>query len=406
MDIEGKGEVFPDGGIFERYTTVKLIVEPEIGWIFASWEGDDFNDVTVVDEEEGQYSIELDNDKDLIAIFDNVPLTVPDNYSTIQEAINASSDGDEIIVSPGTYQENINFNGKNVVLRSEDPEDDDVVQNTVIDGDNQGRVVTFENGEDTGAKLLGFTITGGHLNTENGGGIYITEGSSPLIKGNIIKDNSARYGAGACVNKGSSPVFTDNWFLNNQANQNRGAAIYLIDGSSVSIEGNKFEDHEDFDRVIRIGSAYSDESSASITQNIITNNETSHGAGGILVTAESTAIISGNIITRNVARGDENGGAISVNRSSVVDILENFISQNSGNRHGAITVFRNSEARIFDNTISYNQAGEKGSDYGSGGGISVISYSYAEITGNEIKHNEAWNNNHGGGGIITTVEEE
>ena len=34
---------------------------------------------------------------------------VPGDYSTIQEAINASQDGDNIVVSSGTYYENINF---------------------------------------------------------------------------------------------------------------------------------------------------------------------------------------------------------------------------------------------------------------------------------------------------------
>ena len=406
IEIEGEGAVLPDQEIYERYSTVDLTVEYGIGWVFNSWGGADFNDVIVVDEEEGEFQIELDDDKNLIAFFKRVPLTVPDNFATIQEAIDASSDGDEIIVSEGTYQENINFNGKNVIVRSEDPENQSVLENTVIDGNNQGRVVTFENGENSGAKLVGFTIKGGYLTTENGGGIYITEGSSPVIKGNIIRENYARYGAGACVSKGSSPSFEDNWFLLNQASARRGAAIYVYGGSSVSIAGNTFEEHEDFDGVIRIGSAYSDQSSASITGNTIKNNETTHGAGGIIITAESTATISGNIISSNIAGGDENGGAITVRRSSEVEITENFISGNSADQHGAITVFRDSEVEISDNTISHNLAGKEGSDSGSGGGISVITDSRAEITGNEIKFNEAWNNNHGGGAIIVAANSE
>ena len=44
---------------------------------------------------------------------------VPDHYSTIQGAINAAANGDEIIVRPGTYVENISFLGKAITLISE-----------------------------------------------------------------------------------------------------------------------------------------------------------------------------------------------------------------------------------------------------------------------------------------------
>ena len=56
-------------------------------------------------------------------------ILVPENFATIQEAIDYSIDGDTILVSAGTYYENINFNGKNIALIGEDRE------TTIIDGD-------------------------------------------------------------------------------------------------------------------------------------------------------------------------------------------------------------------------------------------------------------------------------
>ena len=41
---------------------------------------------------------------------------VPDDFTTIQSAINVSEDNDTVLVAPGFYQENIDFNGKNVVV--------------------------------------------------------------------------------------------------------------------------------------------------------------------------------------------------------------------------------------------------------------------------------------------------
>ena len=40
------------------------------------------------------------------------------DFDTIQEGINASVDGDMVLVYPGTYYENINFLGKNISLAS------------------------------------------------------------------------------------------------------------------------------------------------------------------------------------------------------------------------------------------------------------------------------------------------
>ena len=45
-------------------------------------------------------------------------LLVPSDHATIQDAINASDDRDTILVAPGTYQENINYSGKNIVIGS------------------------------------------------------------------------------------------------------------------------------------------------------------------------------------------------------------------------------------------------------------------------------------------------
>ena len=91
----------------------------------------------------------------------NQVLNVPADYGTVQEGIDATIDGDTVLVAAGTYVENINFNGKNIVVTSSQGTD-----RTIIDGNQDGSVVTFENGENSTAILSSFTITNG-----NGSGI-------------------------------------------------------------------------------------------------------------------------------------------------------------------------------------------------------------------------------------------
>ena len=63
------------------------------------------------------------------------------DFATIQDAIDGVDEGDTVIVHPGTYYENIYFAGKNLVLRSEDPENSTIVGTTIIDGAAAGTVV-------------------------------------------------------------------------------------------------------------------------------------------------------------------------------------------------------------------------------------------------------------------------
>ncbi len=75
-------------------------------------------------------------------------ITVPDQYSTIQEAINAANDGDSIFVRNGTYFEHVVIN-KSLSIAGED------VTATIIDGNGTGHVLHVLS---ESVNITGFTI--------------------------------------------------------------------------------------------------------------------------------------------------------------------------------------------------------------------------------------------------------
>jgi len=103
-------------------------------------------------------------------------------FATIQHGIDVASDSNTVLVYSGTYVENINYNGKNIVVKSESgPEV------TIIDGNQDTSVVIFNGGETSTAVLSGFTIQNGRAG--DGGGIYCYL-SSPTLEDLIISGNT------------------------------------------------------------------------------------------------------------------------------------------------------------------------------------------------------------------------
>jgi hypothetical protein len=112
-------------------------------------------------------------------------LSTSKTYGSIQFAINDASENDEILINPGLYQENIIFKGKNLILRSIDPNDPDVVGSTIIEGVPQDPVITMPSNTgniDSFYILDGLTITGGEL------GISCSD-VSPIIRNCFIQSN-------------------------------------------------------------------------------------------------------------------------------------------------------------------------------------------------------------------------
>ncbi len=272
---------------------------------------------------------------------------------TIQEGIEAAGGGDAVIVGPGTYVENIDFHGKNIVLTGTDPLDLNTVTTTVIDGAEEGCVVTFDGTEQETCVLTGFTIQngkaldgggidGGRTNehthatirqnvitgnsaTNRGGAVFCFDG---IIENNIIVRNSADLGGGA--------VFCDGTIRNNAISLNSatsGGGLAFCDGA---IEGNTIArnsaDHG--------AGLYTCD--GTIRDNTIRNNSATEAGGGLF---SCGAIIMDNLITENSARF---GAGL---YSCAATIRDNTISENTTELDGCLTFC---SGAIYNNVIIAN----------------------------------------------------
>jgi hypothetical protein len=199
----------------------------------------------------------------LLGIAQSTTIYVPDDHATIQAAIDASMNGDMVIVKPGTYNEVIDFKGKAITVKSEQG-----AASTNIDGEGLGgSVVSFTNGESFDSVLQGFTVSNGTGTIKGahgiyscyGGGIYCYESSPviadniicgntepepgmfyygygggiycrglPTIINNLIIGNDSDRGGGICCDGNYSPIITNNTICDNQFE-----AIYIKDSSPI-----------------------------------------------------------------------------------------------------------------------------------------------------------------------------
>ncbi len=152
---------------------------------------------------------------------------VPSQFATIQAAITASSNGDTVLVAPGTHAGPITFAGKTIRVMSSGG-----AAVTLIAGPASGAAVTFAGGEGVATVFSGFTMNGGN-------GAILCQNASPQIQNCVISNqvkSGTATGAGIrCLSTGvsvASPSISGCVFTSNVAGG--GGAISFEPQSSIS----------------------------------------------------------------------------------------------------------------------------------------------------------------------------
>lgn len=299
--------------------------------------------------------------------------------ATIQGAMNLASDGDSVIVGPGTYYEHISFLGRDIVLSGSAG-----AESTILDGSHgEGAVVSFVGGEGRGAILEGFTITGGEFfpsalgaaagiqcleaspvirnnrildnmssspysYTASAGGVHLfgsVRGSTglvpePIVEGNVFEGNETTQNGGALVvGQRVRATIRNNTFVRNRSGRDGGAIwaeLWVGDVSRVWIVGNTFIGNTAGDHG---GAIDIDNDSCLVELNTFVRNvahgnddEDFLGAGGAIAVRGGHGTIRMNTFFENVATGedDQGGSAVLLTSGSGVRMTQNIIAFSSG----------------------------------------------------------------------------
>ena len=275
----------------------------------------------------------------IFVIANTAIINIPSDQLTIQNGINAATEGDTVLLQPGIYYEHINLNGKKIVLGSlfVTTGDTSYISQTIIDGYQSGLVVTIQSGEDSTTLLIGFTVSNGR-----DGGIYCSQ-SNPVFKNLKIIDNSS---GGIRFIDCAKPILENIKIINNSADN--GGGIYCSSSSpsfkNVEISGNSANSG---------AGIYCSQSNPSFEIVKILSNSASGGGGGIYSVNSSPTLC--NVIISGNSAGT--GGGIYFSNSNAIIINASINSNYSSNSAAGIYCGNFSCPRLERVNIFHNSSG-------------------------------------------------
>ena len=218
-------------------------------------------------------------------------INVPADQPTIQAAINASSNGDTVLIADGTYtgtgNVDVDFGGKNITVTSQHGATSTIINCQGSSGTNH-RGFYVHSGE-TSAVINGLTLKNGYETSTYGGGIYIN-GTTAIVSNCTFTHDTAHLGGG--IFGGGTSTITNCTFTGNTASY--GGGIFNSGRATITnctLTGNTAPSPFD-------GGIY-DESSTILINDIL-YGDTGGEIGGISQTATYCDIQGGYAGTGNI----------------------------------------------------------------------------------------------------------
>ena len=316
-------------------------------------------------------------------------------YTSINAAIDAASDGDVILLAAETYYEGarINTDGKAITLRGATDKSGDPA--SILDGADSHQLIECQNDEDASTRFENLVIQNGYAGYDDdeeypcpsvaggcdggdGGGMYMRNCTPTLVNCHFLY-NRANSEAGALNVNGSDahPTLTDCVFIGNEAGD--GGAIYL-EQSNITMTDCRFEGNAATGTTNSDGGAFylNNRCLAVLTRCTFSGNTADRDAGAIYldgVTSNPESLTMTDCeISNNTAGGD--GGGVLADYDAIL-VMENCtVDGNAATAGdgGGIMNRRDSTATLVGCTLSENAAG------GSGGGVFTGEYDDSDVS--------------------------
>ncbi len=301
--------------------------------------------------------------------------------ATIQAGIDSASsyEFDTVIVSPGVYtgdgNRDLNYGGKSTTIRSTNPENAEIVSETIIDcegsSENRHRGFWFYCMEQPDSVLSGFTIRNGYA--ADGGGVRC-DFSNPTLTNCTFSNNTASYDGGGMYNKLSNPTMINCAFSNNMANY-YGGGMYN-ESSNPTMTNCTFSGNMSWEDG---GGMYNSFGTQTLTNCTFSNNTTNYYGGGMYnrtgglsmtncTFSANTASFGGGMYNRtgslsmtnctfstNTARS---GGGM-CNSSSNLTLINCTLSLNKATNYGG-GLYNSSGTQTLNNCILWNNTDQDG----------------------------------------------
>jgi len=322
------------------------------------------------------------------AVYGNT-LSVPGQYGSIQAAINASHNGDTVLVANGTYSENINFTGKNITVKSVNGASVTKIQGT---GANNP-VVTIATGETSSAVLQGFTIDNQSGTNTQSRGISISGSAAPTIRNCVVEGNSVTSsyvdGAGIYINGGTASIEGTTVGNSGKGNTSRsGAGIY---GTSLSAPLALSGSTVGYNSATSGAGIYMSNAGQLTTINDTTfSHNSSSQNGGAIYGNGSPITLNGTTLSNNSSNQD-GAGICMYGGNATLSVYGSHINGNAGRNGGGIYGWSSPTMTVNDSTVDSNTASLSGGGLYLNATTGTAVFNHTSLSGNSVS------SNHGGG---------